>query len=767
MEYWYDAAGNLTLKIDPRTRVGGVTLPNCPVPYAGGQVATCYEYDSLNRIKSRKYNDGTPDVTYAYDDAAVANSLGRLTSVGSSMSTYSHGAYDVMGRVKSSSQTTGGVTYSMPEYKYDLAGNLTSEKYPSGRVVETKYDAAGRAAGVTNPATGLFYAGAPSDSANRIQYTAAGAPSSMRLGNGLWEHTAFNTRLQPTQIGLGISASDSSVMKLGYTYGELVNGTLDPTRNNGNVQSQTITVPGLASPLAQSYKYDALNRLEVAEEKSGASTTWKQVYSYNKFGNRNFAAGTTSPDYSQTPNDPATGLPVDPVRNPVFDQSNNRIMVTAAGQGDYRYDAAGNLLCEPRRLCTQGQTSVTPYYAYDAENRMKSAGSRYSGGGTSYSYDGDGRRVRKSTYNGEDTVFIYDALESLVAEYSSRAEANGTRYLTQDNLGSTRVVTGEDGDVISRHDNFPFGEEIRAGVGGRTTTQGYSQLDGVRQGFTGYEEDSETGLDYAQARYYSPPQGRYTSPDPYSIVGEVQAERNPEKARRMLDSYLSEPQQWNRYAYVINNPLRHVDPTGEVIFLTGTAEEQQQELERIKKLLGPERFKYVKVGTFCDQTLGNVTTLSYDSNASNMGMERIGNTELDKELSVRMADILESDEVVEYKIATSYVSKDGVPHSVAEWGGAVTVGKGDSQTGHVQIFVHPNGDSIAEDRLNTIAGADKWAGASHFDFYPDIVDSHEFGHAHEAMIGGQPRSELGNRKAVRMENAIRERRGLKSRRVRD
>jgi len=61
--------------------------------------------------------------------------------------------------------------------------------------------------------------------------------------------------------------------------------------------------------------------------------------------------------------------------------------------------------------------------------------------------------------------------------------------------------------------------------------------------FTSKERDAETGLDYFGARYLSSAQGRFTSPDPIHITKE-----------RVLD-----PQQWNMYAYVRNNPLSNVD----------------------------------------------------------------------------------------------------------------------------------------------------------------------------------------------------------------
>jgi len=92
---------------------------------------------------------------------------------------------------------------------------------------------------------------------------------------------------------------------------------------------------------------------------------------------------------------------------------------------------------------------------------------------------------------------------------------------------------------------MPFGEELYAGTGGRTTAQGYSAGDGVRQQFTGYERDGETGLDYAKARYFGNSLGRFSSADPLMASGKPWI-----------------PQSWNRYTYCLNNPLKFSDPTG-------------------------------------------------------------------------------------------------------------------------------------------------------------------------------------------------------------
>lgn len=522
--YRYDLIGNLILKID--SRAGGAALPNCSIPYSGGNVAICHEYDVLNRVKTLTYNDGTPNVIYSYDDANVANSIGRLTSVSKGPFVNKYNAFDEQGRVTSSSQTTDGRTYAMG-YEYDLAGHLTKQAYPSGRSVITSYDQAGRINSVGGQ-SGVPYA-------SSFNYTAHGAVASMKLGNGLTEHTKYNSRLQPTQIGLGTSATNSTTLQLDYTYGVIVNGALDITKNNGDVQSQHISLPGL--DVTQSYVYDNLDRLQSAGEVNNAvpckdqnnapTDCWRQVYKYDRYGNRSFDSGTSFPALA--------GNLTDMVNNPRIDPATNRLVEDQDTNGtkDYRYDQAGNVTRN-----ALGQT-----FAYDAENMQIqfNGGATINTGGADYYYDGEGRRVKTVTTSGT-TIFVYDALGRVVAEYSNEAPqpgSGGTKYLTEDNLGSPRVVTDQNKKVVSRHDYAPFGEEMLSG-----RTNDYKQ-DSVRQQFTGQERDRESGVDFFDARYFSSTQGRFMSIDPLAASGRP-----------------GSPQTWNRYAYVSNNPLKFVDPTG-------------------------------------------------------------------------------------------------------------------------------------------------------------------------------------------------------------
>jgi RHS repeat-associated protein len=105
-------------------------------------------------------------------------------------------------------------------------------------------------------------------------------------------------------------------------------------------------------------------------------------------------------------------------------------------------------------------------------------------------------------------------------------------YYHLDHLGSPRLITDAGGYPVQKQHFLPFGDEmpIQAGTNSKK--------------FTGHERDPETGMDYMMARYYEAPLGRFLSVDPGT------------------DTDRLDPQSWNKYAYVRNNPIRRSDPTG-------------------------------------------------------------------------------------------------------------------------------------------------------------------------------------------------------------
>ena len=207
--------------------------------------------------------------------------------------------------------------------------------------------------------------------AKNFTYTSAGAVSSLQLGNGKWESTMFNNRLQPEQIALGTVQNGTDKLKLNFDYGS--------TTNNGNVLSQTITVPTAGSNngfvAVQSYNYDSLNRLKDATENvtpsgGSASQSWKQAFTFDRYGNRNFdQANTTMPASFSNP----------AVSNPAISTSNNRINATG-----WLYDSAGSTIRDGNY-----QT-----FTYDAENKQTEVKNSSSVSLGQYWYDGDGKRVK-------------------------------------------------------------------------------------------------------------------------------------------------------------------------------------------------------------------------------------------------------------------------------------------------------------------------------------------------------------------------------------
>ena len=541
ISYQYDNKGNLTQKTDARG------------------IVTTYGYDPLSRVTTRTYNDGTPGVSYNYDSASYGK--GRLASVGSSVSSYSYSAYDALGRALGGSQTIGSQSYPVG-YTYDRAGHVLTQTYPSGRTVTNTYDSAGRA----NSVAGNLGDGSGRTYSTGISYAAGGQMMQEQFGTAtpVYNKLFYNSRGQLAVIGV-TSVNDGATWnrgRIGNRYSFQCNA-FDPgcagSDNNGNLVAQDLFVPqddqaSTATTMLQAYNYDGLNRMTGAWDPEGNNapdcpsgngcTGWSRGYQYDQYGNR-----TIDPAWTW-----GAGL------HPQFavDPNTNRLGVPSGQPGAMSYDGAGNLTFD----------SYTGEGArlYDGANRMTKAWA--DGQWQIYCYDGDGRRVKRIV-NGNQTWQVYGIGGVLLAEYAANTDASNPQkeygyrngqllvtaepsanihWLATDQLGTPRMIFDNTGSLsgTSRHDYLPFGEELFAGTNWRTPELGYSG-DGTRQKFTQKERDNETGLDYFLARYYASTQGRFTSADPDNY----QAKRD-----------LTDPQSWNAYAYVNNNPLARNDPDG-------------------------------------------------------------------------------------------------------------------------------------------------------------------------------------------------------------
>ena len=537
----HDALGRLTsVREDPNalnylTSYTYDAMDNLLTVSQGSQTRT-FTYDSAGRLLSAA-NPESGTTSYTYDDNG---NLLTKTAAGNVTTTMT---YDDLNRVlsKSYSDSTPAVAYT---YDTDVAIDGHPEtNYPIGRLAQVssgglttayRYTPRGQARSSQQTTDSVAYRFGytynvddslgsmtyPSNKTVSYSYDKAGR---MTTAGGYATNISYEAQggISSMILGNGITETRSynnRLQPLTIQAGSLLTLTYGyGTANNGNVLSQNISSLGVM----QTYGYDGANRLTSAAE----GTNWSQTFEYDRYGNQRIMT--------------ETGLGTS-VLEPAAFLTNNRISGTGWG-----YDAVGNLTGNP----------LNETFAYDAENRQKTATTTL--GTTTYAYDGEGRRVKK-TVGSVTTTYVYDAMGRLAAEYGGSNTATGTQYLTPDHLGSTRLVTNSLGSAVQCRDYLPFGEEIPRSAGAPACYGGNS---GVRQRFTGKERDAETGLDYFGARYFSGVQGRFTSPD-----------------RPLLDQHAGDPQSWNLYSYVRNNPLRFIDPNGDELRVSQGWDQAQQDL---------------------------------------------------------------------------------------------------------------------------------------------------------------------------------------------
>ncbi|MBN2115754.1 MAG: hypothetical protein JW730_04245 [Anaerolineales bacterium] len=222
------------------------------------------------------------------------------------------------------------------------------------------------------------------------------------------------------------------------------------------------------------------------------------------------------------------------------------------------YDDNGNMTCRV-------ESGVTYVQTYNAENRIASIQKLESGtcaepGNLTdkwdFTYDGDGVRTGQSytpyTDGQPGTAEItryyfggaYETTGSAWKKYYSfggatlMRDATGFKYFLSDHLGSTSVVLSDTGAILEQQRYLPFGQA--------RVMPPYASVTSTDFTYTGQRNLEGTGLMDYKARFYSPSLGRFIQPD--NII--------PGAAN---------PQNWNRYSYVTNNPLRYTDPTGHML----------------------------------------------------------------------------------------------------------------------------------------------------------------------------------------------------------
>ena len=568
-----DAYGNLT-RVDEYQG----SFASCNTAVGSPYAITLYEYDSVNNLTQ------------------VENATGNLTKI----------SYDPLGRKTQMDDPDMGVW----QYAYDAAGNLTFQQDAKGQIILFQYDPLNRLTRKSYATGSLAYGTAAESAAGEHHFGYLNGNDlylpSMLSGSGdlsISDEVIFSYDDPTRNNTVGrISHMEDISGSTDYSYLDplartsIVTRTIDgqsyaiQTQVDAMLRTQAITYPGNTLTVAYLYddagnlsevgnyaelkEYNAFGKAQKVQYQNGVIADYS-YYSENGRLQGNSLATTTATyfdrQYSYFANgnvQAITDADGSKTQSFTYDELDRLRTATSAIYGalTYNYDKLGNLThkegidfftdtaAKPHQLVSSSNGRFYDYdangnmlsdglrsFEYDAENRPASIS--YNGGVTQFVYDGNGQRVKKSGPNGE-TLYIgklYEVNGSSSAKYIfagdkriAMVREQATLYYHQDHLGGTSVVTDANGNLVEQVFYKPFGETVE-------DTGSVS----LNHKYTGQELDAETGLYNYGARYYSPEIGRFVSAD-------------------SLIPHYDNPQSYNRYSYVLNNPVKLLDPTGHV-----------------------------------------------------------------------------------------------------------------------------------------------------------------------------------------------------------
>jgi len=561
--FQYDTRGRLTA-VSQGTRSLGIGYDgrNRPTTLTDSLLRqTRLDYDNADRVTKQVFPDGRV-VQFGYD---LNSNLTSVTPPGRPAHLFDFTPVDLQSTYTPPDVGGGSAVTS---YGWDLDKASTGESRPDGRAITFGYDSAGRISTLTTPEGQTTYSYDPT-SGNVTTLTAPNAGLSYSYDGSLLTGTtwtgslngsvsrtfdenlrvAFETVSGSTVTydydddGLLTRAGDLTVARnaqnglitgttLGSVtdsyayneYGEVSRYTarfattelldVQYTRDDlGRITQRIETVDGITR--AFEYGYDDAGRLANVKRNGEIVAAW----TYDPNGNR-LTAGGEQGFFSGTYND--------------------RDQLLTYGDASYSYSPAGEMVSKT----AAGQTTT---YTYDTRGILTGA-ALPDGRTVEYVLDATGWRVGKKVDGVVQQRRIYGRSLEVLAELDDAAQVTSrfvfvnplgsAAYLTKagrtyglisDHLGSARIVVdATSGEIVQRLDYDAWGQILQ------DSNPGFQPF-----GYAGREFDSETGLLYMRARYYSPKEGRFISEDPIGFKG------GP-----------------NRFTYVSNNPVNWTDPFG-------------------------------------------------------------------------------------------------------------------------------------------------------------------------------------------------------------
>ena len=558
--YTYNALGQLTVVSYSSGKTLTYTYGNRQMSYSDGSTIESRTYDAWGNLLSSHENNCTGilyknssnghPVTVTYNDMQNKSYTTTIT-------------YDAIGRQTSITDPDAGTV----SYEYDALDRITKQTDARGNVTTNTYNAAGL---LTKTVCGDITTTYSYDNRDRLSKESTGNQSVSYTYDNLNRTTKKTYSIDGTNFAYTYTYNTNGQLSSktfpdgvteNYTYG---NGYL----NRIDVNSQRVWERGMYNgtvrqaslgmqPLNLTRKYSTKGMLVQQEIVRQAGSLHKMTYSFDdKTGNMTSRTGMfSSPEtFSYDNFDRLTKIAYGSTAATRLSYDLNGNIINKTGIGSYTYDNdnkphavrqvqnTDNTIPNTNQSITynainkvssitQGGDILTITYG---PTRQRSKTVLISGGSTTTTLYADNYEQR--TTNGTTTTYHYvDSPDGIAAIFVKKGSGKATPYYVEtDHLGSILNLYDEWGDVHYSATYDAWGVQ--------TITRNNISL---TRGYCGHEHWPQFSLIDMNGRFYDPLLGRFLSPDPY-----VQAPENP--------------QNFNRYSYCLNNPLKYTDPSGEM-----------------------------------------------------------------------------------------------------------------------------------------------------------------------------------------------------------
>lgn len=499
-----------------------------------------FQYDNLGRITQKLYNNSNSSerIDYIYDYyATAAKGRGKIKEIRLNGATSASFTYDELGRLKTENKLINGGSYPHT-YSYNNFGFLSGITYPDNFGIEYGYNENGEITAIKRKDDGKYIYQVHT----RNKY---GQTVRSSYGNGIYSERSYNDYGILTGImsgnktnrppgGIGIATLPDAVFpsldpgitppsELPYYVGNEYQGLTYQYNNLGLMSKRT----NINNGQADNFRYDHLDRLQ-------GWLSGSQYYSYNNNGNIanniQFGSYRYQSDKPYAVNEITAGNNVTPV---------------SSSDCDVEY----NMYHQPVRI-TQGTYRLQLYYGVDQQrnrtvlyenNRIKKTKHFISKW-----YEKESVQTGTTTTATRHLNYIYgpDGVVAIL-EKNALQDAGTMYYIHTDHLGSYNVITDQSKNVVESFHFDPWGNRKLYNRWDTDDTRTAFLFD---RGFTGHEHLDCFRIINMNSRLYDPVNSRFFSPDPYVQMPDFS-------------------QNFNRYSYCLNNPLRYTDPTGEFIWL--------------------------------------------------------------------------------------------------------------------------------------------------------------------------------------------------------